>query len=354
VWWRSGEHTDEDVRMPQHNFARPRGRLVEITVESEALAGNMLGDPTSRTVAVYLPEGYDDGQGDYPLLVDLVGFTGSGLAHLGWRAFGESVPQRVDRLVAEGRMGPVVVAFPDCFTSLGGNQYIDSAAMGNWEEFLIDEMVPRLEADFRVRPGRDHRGVFGKSSGGYGAIVHGLRRADAWGAVGCHSGDMDFDLCYRPDFPKTIRAVADKGGIRAWLDWFFEEQKTESDPLHVIMMLAMAASYDPDPSAPSGIALPVDPETAQLDDERWARWLAHDPVYLVERPECQDNLRSLRGLYVDCGSKDQYHLVHGARRFTRRLTELGIDHRYEEFDDDHSSIDYRMDVSLPYLFAAIS
>lgn len=340
--------------MPSHNFERPRGRLVEVAIDSEALVGNLLGDPTRRTVAVYLPEGYEESTDDYPLMVDLVGFTGSGLAHLGWRAFGESVPQRVDRLVAEGRMGPVVVAFPDCFTSLGGNQYVDSAAMGDWERFLVDEMIPRLEADFRIRPGRDHRAVFGKSSGGYGAIVHGLRRADAWGAVACHSGDMDFDLCYRPDFPKTVRAVAEKGGIEPWLDWFFAEKKAESDPMHVIMMLAMAASYDPDPAAPRGIRLPVDMETAELDEERWAKWLDHDPVHMVEDPAHQENLGSLRALYIDCGKKDQYHLVHGARRFVKRLQELGIDHRYDEFDDDHSSIDYRMDESLPYLFAAVS
>jgi S-formylglutathione hydrolase FrmB len=354
VGWRTGLFDDDHGAMPRHNFARPRGDLVEVTIESDALAGNLLGDPTTRTVAVYLPEGYEGGDQHYPLLVDLVGFTGSGLAHLAWRAFGESVPQRVDRLVSEGHMGPVVVAFPDCFTSLGGNQYVDSAVMGDWERFLIEEMVPRLEAGFRIMPGRDHRGVFGKSSGGYGAIAHGLRRADAWAAVACHSGDMDFDLCYRPDFPKAIRAVAEKGGIEAWLDWFFAEKKADSDPLHVIMMLAMAASYDPDPSAPRGIRLPVDLDTAELDEERWARWVAHDPVHMIEDLECQENLRSLRALYIDCGHKDQYHLVHGARRFVRRLTELGIDHRYDEFDDDHSNIDYRMDESLPYLYAALS
>ena len=74
--------------MPVHAFERPRGRLVEITVQSEALATNRLGDPTARTVAVYLPEGYDDTYADYPLFVDLAAFTGSGLKRLAWTAFG--------------------------------------------------------------------------------------------------------------------------------------------------------------------------------------------------------------------------------------------------------------------------
>ncbi len=340
--------------MPVHRFDRPAGSIVEIRIASTALAGNLLGDPAERSVAVYLPPGYDDADEDYPLFVDVVGFTGSGLSHVGWRAFNESVPQRLDRLVAEGKMGPVIAAFPDCFTSLGGNQYVNSAAMGNWEDFLIDEMIPALEERFRVRRGRDHRAIFGKSSGGYGAIVHGLRRADAWGAVACHSGDMAFDLCYFVDFPKTARTVMEKGGIGEWFDWFDAQAKTDDGMLHTIMILAMAASYDPDPAAPRGVRLPVDLETCEIDPERWQRWLDHDPVRMVEVPEYRENLRSLRGLYVDCGSKDQYHLVHGARSLTRRLAEEGIAHRYEEFDDDHSNVDYRMDVSLPFLYRSLT
>lgn len=115
----------------------PRGSIQTITIDSAALRGNLLGDPTVREVAVYVPAGHD-GAG-LPLLVDLVGFTGSGFSHVAWRNFAENVPERVDRLIAEG-MPAVVVAFPDCFTRLGGNQYIDSAAMGRWEEFLCVEM----------------------------------------------------------------------------------------------------------------------------------------------------------------------------------------------------------------------
>ena len=340
--------------MPVHNFARPTGRVVELTVESAALQANLLGDPHRRTVAVYLPPGYDGSAEDYPLFVDVVGFTGSGLSHLGWQAFKESVPQRLDRLVAAGRMGPVIAAFPDCFTSLGGNQYVNSAAMGNWEDFLIDEMVPRLEAEFRVRPGREHRAIFGKSSGGYGAIAHGLRRADAWNAVACHSGDMAFEWCYAVDFPKALNALAKHDGVAGFLDHVARQPKIDNDDMHVLMTLAMGASYDPDPEAPKGIRLPVDPRTCELDAERWQRWLDHDPVRMVQRPECLDNLRRLAGLYIDCGSRDQYHLVYGARSFVASLAEHGIAHRYEEFDDDHTAVDYRMDESLPFLYEAVT
>jgi enterochelin esterase-like enzyme len=341
--------------MPTHNFAAPRGTRVEFTIESQALTTNMLGDPTTRRVAVYLPEGYDTSTEEYPMFVDLVGFTGSGLAHFNWRPFDENVPQRLDRLVDEHRMGPVVAVFPDCFTSLGGNQYINSASMGNWEDFLVDELIPEVERRFRVKKGRDHRALFGKSSGGYGAIVHGLRRADAWGAVASHSGDMGFMMCYMGDFPKLLDTLAEHDhSIAKLLEHYEEKPKLTHENLHMIMVIAMAASYDPDPKAYKGIRLPVDHITGELDETRWANWMRHDPVEMVKLPEYQENLKSLRGLYIDCGSKDQYTLVYGARTFVKALYQAGIDHRYEEFDDDHTAVDYRQDVSFPYLYQAVS
>ena len=340
--------------MPQHPFNRPRGRIEILEVQSAALAENLLGDPPSRSVAVYLPEGYDDSSDEYPLMVDLVGYTGSGLAHVSWKAFKENVPQQIDRLVESGAMGQAIFAFPDCFTSLGGNQYINSASLGNWEDFLCGDMIQALESEFRVKSGRGHRAVFGKSSGGYGAIVHGMRRADTWAAIACHSGDMDFELCYRSDFPALLRTLTGgENGIKGLIGQLLDSRGVSGGDFHQLMMLAMAASYDPDPQAPYGIRLPVTEDTCELIPERWQNWLAWDPVRMLDSPEVQHNLKSLKGLFIDCGFRDQYNLVYGARQLNRKLQLLGIDHRYEEFPDNHSGIDYRMDVSLPFLYAAI-
>jgi S-formylglutathione hydrolase FrmB len=340
--------------MPVHSFQRPAGTVVEIEIDSAALKDNFLGDPATRTVAVYLPPGYTESTENYPLFVDLAGFTGSGLKRLAWTAFGESVPQRVDRLVREGKMGQVIVAFPDCFTSLGGNQYIDSTVVGAWETFLCQELVPRLEAEFRVRPGRDHRALYGKSSGGYGAMVHGMRHADVWGAVASHSGDMGFDWVYRRDFPACLDGLARHGrDIPRFLEHLRTTPKISGGDFHALMSLAMAATYDPQPDAPGGIRLPVDLETCELDERAWARWLQHDPVSMIEHTSSQGNLRALRGVFFDCGSRDQYAMHYGNRAFARKLGALNIEHTYEEFDDNHSSVDYRLDRSLPFLFRAV-
>lgn len=341
--------------MPIHNFEPLRGKIVSLSIESEHLARNMLGDPSTREVAVYLPEGYDSSDADYPLLVALAGYTGSGLKYLAWQSFGETVPHRIERLIAQGDMGPAVVAFPDCFTSLGGNQYVDSDSIGHWASYLTTDMIGHLESRFRVRKGREHRGVFGKSSGGYGALFHGMRHADTWGAIASHSGDAGFDIIFRRDFPLAIGGLArHDGSIERFLGALGDARKVKGDQFHTLMTLAMAASFAPEADAPRGIALPVDPHTAQLDEARWARWLAHDPVHMADEAACLDNLRRLRGVFIDCGSRDQYFIHFGTRALVRKLEAAGVDHTYEEFDDNHSNVDYRQDRSLPFLYRALT
>ena len=118
------------------------------------------------------------------------------------------------------------------------------------------------------------------------------------------------------------------------------------------MMICMAASYDPDPKAPNGFRMPLNLETGEMIDKRWKAWLKHDPINMLADHE--KALKSLRGLWIDCGWADQYSIHYGARILSKRLAKAGIEHVYEEFDDNHSDIDYRMDVSLPYLAAALT
>lgn len=338
--------------MRKPGFRGPRGRVVGWTHTSRVLRANPLRDPHRRTIAVYLPPGYDEERAHYPLLVDLVGFTGSGASHLNWQPFSESLPERLDRLIHERRMGKVLVAFPDCFTRLGGNQYINSRGVGRYLDYLIDEVVPDVERRCRVAPGRVHRACFGKSSGGYGAMLHGMLRPDAWNAIACHSGDMYFDFCYRMDAPRVIDSLArHRSSPARFLRAFAGKLKVSDADVHTLMFLAMAATYDPAPQEPFGVRLPFDLHTGEWIESRWRRWLAHDPIHLLARTA--KNLRKLALVYVDCGSRDQYHLHFGARILHGRLQRARVAHVFREFDDDHSKIDYRMDVSLPLLERAV-
>ena len=310
------------------------------------------------------------------MLYDLVGYTGSGRAHTSWRAFEENVPERAARLIHDRKLDPCIIVFPDCFTALGGNQYINSSAIGAYADYLTREIIPFIDREFRTLADREHRGCFGKSSGGYGAIVHGMKYAKHWGAVANHSGDAYFDFIYRADWPNTLdelakyrrprlaegevdmQAVAaasepgiDDGRVRRFLDRIYKRTNPTSAEVHCLMNLAMSASYDPDPEAPNGFRLPFTLDTGELIPERWRHWLRHDPIHLVARHA--KNLKTLRGIYIDCGWRDQYRIHYGSRILSQRLRAHGIAHTYEEFDGTHSGIDYRMEQSLPFLIRAL-
>jgi enterochelin esterase-like enzyme len=356
------------------------GTHVVIEHRSAILADNPLGDPRVRKLGVWLPPQYDGSGGKrFPVLFDLVGFTGSGLAHANWKAFGDNVPERAARLIHEKKMGPVILVFPDCFTALGGNQYVNSSAIGNYADYLTRELIPTVDREFRTLASREHRGCFGKSSGGYGSMLHGMKYAKYWGAIANHSGDAYFDFVYWHDWPNTLNELAkyraprrragaydarkearrkglaegrDDGRIRRFLQSVWKREKLSGKEVHAIMNLCMAATYDPDPKAPNGFRIPFHAETGEVILARWNNWRRHDPINLVSRYRA--NLKSLRGIYIDCGWRDQYHIHYGSRLLSQRLAEAGVRHRYEEFDDDHSDIDYRMDTSLPFLVKATS
>jgi len=330
----------------------PKGSIIGLRHESSALQGNPWGDPTERELNVYLPPGYTNSQSAYRALWDLAAYTSSGPGHLNWRNQGETLPERLDRLIGQGVMEPVVVAFPDCYTSLGGNQYVNSASVGQYADYLNRELVPLLSEKLNVVDSRDGRAVFGKSSGGYGALSLAMNHPEIWGAVASHAGDVGFEMVYRKDFPVVSDLLTGfKGDSLAFIRAFWRKNRPSGRDYTAMMILAMAASYDPDPEQPTRIRLPFDLRTCELLPQRWSQWLESDPLNMLDR--CGGALNSLRALYIDVGVYDQYHIQYGTRRFVDQLTERGIAHRYEEFEGTHSSIDWRLDHSLPYLVNAL-
>lgn len=318
-----------------------------VNVHSDALAGNPLGDPDERSMLVYLPPAYLDDARSLPVVFVLAGFFGSGLQFLNWAAFQKSLPQQLDDLAAaDPDGGQFIAVFPDCFTSYGGSQYINSSAVGNYEDYLL-ELAAFVDATFRTT---GTRGIVGHSSGGYGALVHGMRHPDVWHAVACRSGDMGFEQCYGRDFPGFCNTVSRAGGLEAWLPDVLARERKSGEDMTALSVFAMAACYSPDPArSPIPVALPVDLATCEYIPEVWARWLARDPLVLLEDPAIQAALRSLKLLFVECGRRDEYMLHFGARRFTRRLAQLGIAHEYDETDDGHMGTSYRYAVSFAKL-----
>jgi S-formylglutathione hydrolase FrmB len=325
------------------------GEIVVERFDSKVLKGNALGDPTRRDVTIYLPPNYDPSK-RYPAAYAIVGYTGTGKSLLSIDPLGEDLKSRLDRLIRTGKMGPMIVPMVDCFSRVGGNQYINSTATGPYDDYLVKEVVPFVEAKYRV----SRRGIWGKSSGGYGSIVQAMLHPDVWSAFADHSGDALFEFCYVPDFPKALAAFREHGGPKGWLNWFWRQPvRRRNEFFPALNTIGMAAHYSPNPRSPElGIDFPFDLKTGEWRPDVWARWRRWDPVNMVERRVRA--LRRMRLAYIDCGTKDEWNLIWGARVLHEKLTTLRVKHVYEEFDEGHLNITYRYDTSLPLLWRALT
>lgn len=332
------------------------GSIRFLVHESQVLHGNRYDDPTLRQHPVYLPPSYaTEPDRRFPVLFVLAGYTSTGLHLVGPGTFSESLPARLDRLILEGTLPECIVVAPDCMNRLGGSQYRNGAA-GRYADLIVEELVPLVDRELRTTGPEAGRAVFGKSSGGFGALWLGMEHPDVFPVVASHSGDAGFEISALGEIPTLVRCLDrypgdDTAKVEAFLTDFWAKPKRSYAEGHALMMLACASAYSPDPDQPLGFRLPCDAHTGRLLPEVWERWLAHDPVRAVETHA--DGLRTLRALYVECGSRDQYGLQLGARQLHEELERRDIAHRYEEFDDDHSNTGYRYDVSLPWLVGAL-
>ena len=333
----------------------PVGRFEEHTFESGALRGNPLGDPHERPLWVWTPPGYDDEPDRrYPAVYEIQGLTGQLDMWRNRAPFRRNFPELADELFARGEAPPVIVVWVDCWTSLGGSQFLDSPGTGNYLTYLCDEVVPFVDERYRTIGDRDHRGIAGKSSGGYGAMVVPMLRPDLWGGLATHAGDALFEACYLPEFRASVRALRDDYGgsfDNFWKDFRSRPAFSKESDGHLLNDWCMAACYSADPDGT--VHLPYDPSTGELIPEIWARWLEMDPVRMVK--DHVDDLRSIRAIYIDAGKRDEFFLDLGAEAFRRELEAIGVtDVSFELFDATHMSIEYRYPLGLKYLAERLS
>jgi hypothetical protein len=327
-----------------------KGRFEEHRFDSDVLKGNVLGDPHARPLWVYVPPGYDqEPDRRYPAVYQIQGLTGQLDMWRNRTAFRKNFPELADEGMASGEIPPCIVVWVDCWTSLGGSQFIDSPGTGRYHTYLSDEVVPWVDAHYRTIPDRDHRGIAGKSSGGYGAMVNPMLRPDLWGGLATHAGDALFEVCYQPEFRDSARVLRDdyEGSYeKFWEDFRGRPAMSKDSDGHLMNDWCMAACYSADEDGTP--RLPFDVATGELISDVWERWLAWDPVRMV--PGATQALRSMRAIYIDAGKRDEWYLDLGAEAFRRALERIGVtDVFFELFDATHMAIEYRYPIGLKYL-----
>ncbi len=323
---------------------------MELVISSEVLKGNHLGDPVERPLWVYLPPAYSRlPEARLPVVYLLQGMTGQLDMWRNRSAFRRTPLELYDQLFADPATPPCLLVFVDCWTSLGGSQFLDSAGTGRYHTYLCEEVVPAVDREFRTLASREHRGVAGKSSGGYGAMITPLLRPDLFSALASHAGDALFEYCYLPEFPQVVRALRDEyegSWERFWADFRAREGTAKASDGVLINAYCMAACYSPGPDGSP--ELPFDAVSGRMRERVWERWLDRDPVRMIGADPASAG--QLRAAYLDAGRHDEFHLDVGASAAAAALREAGVrEVRLEFFDAGHGGIEYRYPVGIRFL-----
>src|SRR5947209_4982758 len=317
--------------------------IIHSRLESAHLAGNLLGDPSERDLFVYLPPGYEEEPDRrYPTayLLHAYGDTAEGLVNAAtdgqrWAPPIEDVLDPVFR-----RMGapPMIVVIPDGWSRWGCGQWVDSPVHGHFEQYMLKDVVTFVDANYRTIPGSRSRGVFGFSSGGFGAWNLASRNPEVFGAMAVLSADSFLDMTHKFMLYKYLDSIwpeAPNGPIEGnfWSEIVYD----------------YSACYSPNPDKPPYyVDLPVAHPSGELIQEVWDRWLSFDPVVNVH--DRLDNLRKLSGILLDAGSADDYNLHWGHRLLSHHLSEAGIQHDHRENPGNHGGrANERYQVALEWL-----
>jgi len=327
------------------------GRLDEDVITSELLRDNPLGDPAERPVWVYVPPGYDDQPGvRLPAVYVIQGYTGHVSMWANRTAYRQPFLETADAVFAGGEAPPCIVVYVDAWTAYGGSQFVDSPGTGRYHSYLCDEVVPWVDARYRTLPQAGSRAISGKSSGGFGAMITPMLRPDLFGALATHAGDALYEMSYVNEFGKVVRFLRDYDGdiFRWWDDFRSRTAFTKAGDSELLITLGCSAAFSArDDGVPE---LPFDPVSGQLRSEVWERWLAWDPVRMIDR--YAEALRGLRAVWIDAGTHDEWFLDLGAEAFRGGLSRIGLPAdrvHFELFEGAHGGIDYRYPLALRWL-----
>lgn len=318
-----------------------------LTFSSEAIKGFPMGDPHERTFPVYLPPNYDAKNSEpYPVIFFLAGFSGKGATYLtDDSAFGTPLPARFDRAINAGTMRPFIGVFPDGTSKLGCSQYVNSSAFGNYMDYFCDELPKFIDSKFRTHGSRDFRAIAGHSSGGFGALVTGMMRPEAYSCILSSAGDSFYEVSLLRNITLSLIEIEKAGSVEKFVSSFLENENPKSlssAQFETMLTIAMAPCYAPNVNHPPVYGdLFFELKTGTVIPEIWEKYMAWDPVRMVDRYAM--NLQKLKYIRLESGAQDEHALQFGHRQIAKKLTAHGIGFEFEEYPGKHGGHHWRFE-----------
>ncbi len=298
------------------------GKIITDQITSKALEGNKLGDPNVRNITIYLPPDYDSSDKKYPVIYILHGFGGNERSYVD-EVTEQFVVLMIDGLIEAKAIKEMIVVMPDAKNKYGGSYYLNSELIGNYEDYIADELVKYIDDNYRTMRDRDACAISGASMGGYGCITLAMKHPDVYCCVAAMSPPLGFEAMINSIVPEVIKENPD--GMTGP-----NSNKQYSDYLY-----ALSAALSPNlENAPFFVDLPFEYPTGKIIEPIKQKWLEQDPLSMI--PKYISSLKAMKGIYFDIGTEDLLGFKDASDAFHKNLLGLGIDHEYYIFDGGHS------------------
>jgi len=313
-----------EITSPNEYTGVVNGTKINVMVSSPGLGDNLLGESPEKVVSIYLPPGYDNAPNNhYPVIYFLHGIFGNHRSFFGGTNLpGLNFKTILDKLINSEAVSPFILVAPNSNNKYGGSFYTNSYTTGQWEDFIVRDVVQYIDENFRTLANRDSRGIAGHSMGGYGAIKLAMKYPALFSAVYMFSPYLvleDFVLGAQKPYIIEAAEAASLSGLSLWAQSF----------------VMQAAAFAPDSTyLPFFGQFPVS-SSGELIDSIWQKWLSHDPYTMI--PAYKDSLLQLKAIQFDCGKSDEYFFFPRCVKFSDALDQNGIDHIFEEYEGNHQS-----------------
>lgn len=300
----------------------PAGQIIIDTITSEALKDNKLGDPDTRNMAIYLPPSYAASDKSYPVIYLLHGFGGDEGSFVG--ELGDtSAVVLLDLLIGAGLLKEAIIVLPDGSNKYGGSYYLNSELIGNYEDYIVYDLVNFIDENYRTIPDRSGRVIGGASMGGYGSITLAMKHPEIFSVVASMSPPLGFDIIAEAMISEVI--AENPNGMTG---------PGPNAGQFTSYMYALSAALSPNlDNPPYFVDLPFEYPNAEIIESVRLRWMVGDPITMLKNDN--SSLKQMNGIYIDVGTEDLPGFKQAADAFHQALVDMNIQHEYNVYEGDH-------------------
>jgi S-formylglutathione hydrolase len=330
------------------------GQLFEKTIPAPSLRGNLVGEPAVQPIAVYLPPSYASTSDRYPVVYYLPGYNTPVTALFDGRYQGLSLVQSMDSLVAAGMVSEMIVVVVNGRSVLGGSFFANSPVTGNWEDFLVRDVVRYVDRNYKTMAYPAMRGITGHSAGATAALHVAMSHPDVFSGVYALSpglfagrgvavsavlggGRIEKAMRDKRDDLAVLPREDAQAAFASYIHGLLDSGDRRDEELAFAYAYGAAFSPDPEGIAPY-VSLPDSgsegPATA--DTLVWSKWDSGFGGVDRRISSYLGGSAKLKAIAVEIGAGEpDKWMLDGCEYFSERLDEAGIPHDMIVFDGGH-------------------